>query len=295
MVLIISFMYPKQYQIGRIFLAMKTTWERWSSEATFSLTIIIFSELYVAGALSFSRKGSLLQAESAIAALNCSGVVLGSLPIRSPPPTFHEFLLGFGLYERATASTNSSILFRVSPSKTPVRPRAPRPSMHWNPCWLMRLGSCLSTHVFKGTGFGGSTLFLLLYWVPCVISTEWDVGSILLASCSGWNPEALGPPSISFIYGKTSVHLKPGSLLHFLIWRQELDGFVASLPPPLFFIFFLPFFSFACYGVCLGSTWDPSFPFFSFFFFCMHVGEELITLCFFFFFGFRVGFFLFSI
>ncbi|KAG9454568.1 hypothetical protein H6P81_007472 [Aristolochia fimbriata] len=39
-------------------------------------------------------------AESAIAALNCSGVVLGSLPIR------------------------------VSPSKTPVRPRAPRPIMH---------------------------------------------------------------------------------------------------------------------------------------------------------------------
>ncbi|KAJ4957230.1 hypothetical protein NE237_014013 [Protea cynaroides] len=39
-------------------------------------------------------------AESAIAALNCSGVVLGSLPIR------------------------------VSPSKTPVRPRAPRPPMH---------------------------------------------------------------------------------------------------------------------------------------------------------------------
>ncbi|XP_057479569.1 polyadenylate-binding protein-interacting protein 12-like isoform X2 [Actinidia eriantha] len=41
-----------------------------------------------------------VMAESAIAALNCSGVVLGSLPIR------------------------------VSPSKTPVRPRAPRPSMH---------------------------------------------------------------------------------------------------------------------------------------------------------------------
>ncbi|KAL7213995.1 hypothetical protein ACSBR1_026426 [Camellia fascicularis] len=39
-------------------------------------------------------------AESAIAALNCSGVVLGSLPIR------------------------------VSPSKTPVRPRAPRALMH---------------------------------------------------------------------------------------------------------------------------------------------------------------------
>ncbi|KAJ7959424.1 Polyadenylate-binding protein [Quillaja saponaria] len=39
-------------------------------------------------------------AESAIAALNCSGVVLGSLPIR------------------------------VSPSKTPVRSRAPHPSMH---------------------------------------------------------------------------------------------------------------------------------------------------------------------
>lgn len=38
-------------------------------------------------------------AESAIAALNCSGVVLGSLPIR------------------------------VSPSKTPVRPRSPRPPM----------------------------------------------------------------------------------------------------------------------------------------------------------------------
>ncbi|XP_021647309.2 polyadenylate-binding protein-interacting protein 11 isoform X2 [Hevea brasiliensis] len=40
------------------------------------------------------------KAESAIAALNCSGVVLGSLPIR------------------------------VSPSKTPVRPRAPRVPMH---------------------------------------------------------------------------------------------------------------------------------------------------------------------
>nr|GME00538.1 polyadenylate-binding protein-interacting protein 11 isoform X1 [Ipomoea batatas] len=39
-------------------------------------------------------------AESAIAALSCSGVVLGSLPIR------------------------------VSPSKTPVRPRSPRPQMH---------------------------------------------------------------------------------------------------------------------------------------------------------------------
>ncbi|KAF4356629.1 hypothetical protein F8388_006373 [Cannabis sativa] len=39
-------------------------------------------------------------AESAIAALNCSGVVLGTLPIR------------------------------VSPSKTPVRPRAPRPPLH---------------------------------------------------------------------------------------------------------------------------------------------------------------------
>ncbi|KAL0382480.1 UNVERIFIED_CONTAM: Polyadenylate-binding protein-interacting protein 11 [Sesamum calycinum] len=42
----------------------------------------------------------LSKAESAIAALNCSGAVLGSLPIR------------------------------VSPSKTPVRPRAPRQSMH---------------------------------------------------------------------------------------------------------------------------------------------------------------------
>ncbi|KAF9587083.1 hypothetical protein IFM89_039691 [Coptis chinensis] len=41
-----------------------------------------------------------IMAESAIAALNCSGVILGSLPIR------------------------------VSPSKTPVRPRAPRPHMH---------------------------------------------------------------------------------------------------------------------------------------------------------------------
>lgn len=41
-----------------------------------------------------------VMAESAIAALNCSGVVLGSLPIR------------------------------VSPSKTPVRPRAPRPPLH---------------------------------------------------------------------------------------------------------------------------------------------------------------------
>ncbi|KAL7584002.1 polyadenylate-binding protein-interacting protein 12 [Lactuca sativa] len=41
-----------------------------------------------------------VMAESAIAALNCSGAVLGSLPIR------------------------------VSPSKTPVRPRAPRSTMH---------------------------------------------------------------------------------------------------------------------------------------------------------------------
>ncbi|XP_071730897.1 polyadenylate-binding protein-interacting protein 11 isoform X3 [Rutidosis leptorrhynchoides] len=41
-----------------------------------------------------------VMAESAIAALNCSGAVLGSLPIR------------------------------VSPSKTPVRPRSPRPTIH---------------------------------------------------------------------------------------------------------------------------------------------------------------------
>ncbi|KAJ0103113.1 hypothetical protein Patl1_05275 [Pistacia atlantica] len=41
-----------------------------------------------------------LQAESAIAALSCSGAVLRSLPIR------------------------------VSPSKTPVRPRAPRSPLH---------------------------------------------------------------------------------------------------------------------------------------------------------------------
>nr|XP_043614790.1 polyadenylate-binding protein-interacting protein 11 [Erigeron canadensis]XP_043614791.1 polyadenylate-binding protein-interacting protein 11 [Erigeron canadensis] len=41
-----------------------------------------------------------MMAESAIAALNCSGAVLGTLPIR------------------------------VSPSKTPVRPRAPRSTMH---------------------------------------------------------------------------------------------------------------------------------------------------------------------
>uniref|UniRef100_A0ACD5WX32 Uncharacterized protein n=1 Tax=Avena sativa TaxID=4498 RepID=A0ACD5WX32_AVESA len=41
-----------------------------------------------------------VMAESATAALNCSGVILGSLPIR------------------------------VSPSKTPVRPRAPRPMMN---------------------------------------------------------------------------------------------------------------------------------------------------------------------
>jgi hypothetical protein len=41
-----------------------------------------------------------LQAESAMAALNCSGAILGSLPIR------------------------------VSPSKTPVRPRSPRPPLH---------------------------------------------------------------------------------------------------------------------------------------------------------------------
>ncbi|RVW22374.1 Polyadenylate-binding protein-interacting protein 10 [Vitis vinifera] len=46
----------------------------------------------------WSWKG--LAAESAIAALNCSGAILGSLPIR------------------------------VSPSKTPVRPRAPRPALH---------------------------------------------------------------------------------------------------------------------------------------------------------------------
>ncbi|KAJ9546248.1 hypothetical protein OSB04_025955 [Centaurea solstitialis] len=46
------------------------------------------------------KPNSTYPAESAIAALNCSGAVLGSLPIR------------------------------VSPSKTPVRPRAPRSNMH---------------------------------------------------------------------------------------------------------------------------------------------------------------------
>ncbi|RVW36245.1 Polyadenylate-binding protein-interacting protein 11 [Vitis vinifera] len=41
-----------------------------------------------------------VQAESAIVALNCSGLVLGTQPIR------------------------------VSPSKTPVRPRVPRATLH---------------------------------------------------------------------------------------------------------------------------------------------------------------------
>uniref|UniRef100_A0A6N2NJ15 RRM domain-containing protein n=1 Tax=Salix viminalis TaxID=40686 RepID=A0A6N2NJ15_SALVM len=53
-----------------------------------------------------------VMAESAIAALNCSGVVLGSLPIR------------------------------VSPSKTPVRPRGPRVSASASSgCWLFPLKS----------------------------------------------------------------------------------------------------------------------------------------------------------
>ncbi|MBA0553962.1 hypothetical protein Golob_013098 [Gossypium lobatum] len=61
---------------------------------------IVFLFYAAACFLEFLISFPFLQAESAIAALNCSGAVLGSLPIR------------------------------VSPSKTPIRPRALLPAMN---------------------------------------------------------------------------------------------------------------------------------------------------------------------
>nr|GLL49169.1 hypothetical protein DM860_007141 [Ipomoea trifida] len=64
-----------------------------------NISFIIFLDFLFSGLYNLIS-AAFVQAESAIAALSCSGVVLGSLPIR------------------------------VSPSKTPVRPRSPRPQMH---------------------------------------------------------------------------------------------------------------------------------------------------------------------
>lgn len=73
---------------------------------------------------------SFLQAESAIAALSCSGVVLGSLPIRLDQQIFLSFHLPYKL--NVPSIIRSYVLVcRVSPSKTPVRARAVRTPMHW--------------------------------------------------------------------------------------------------------------------------------------------------------------------
>lgn len=76
-----------------------------------------------------------LQAESAIAALNCSGVVLRSLPIRSAPCSIPCFSIMVILITYMCAPFQCLLfdfsgVFRVSPSKTPVRPRAPRPPLY---------------------------------------------------------------------------------------------------------------------------------------------------------------------
>ena len=67
-----------------------------------------------------------LQADSAIVALNCSGVLLGALPIRYDLGYYH-------IFRSAVAYVITSyLLCRVSPSKTAVRPPMPRSTSYWS-------------------------------------------------------------------------------------------------------------------------------------------------------------------
>jgi hypothetical protein len=72
---------------------------------------------------------SFFQAESAIAALSCSGVVLGSLPIRLDLTDF-PFISSAVKLNVSSVIHSYVLVCRVSPSKTPVRARANRAPMH---------------------------------------------------------------------------------------------------------------------------------------------------------------------
>lgn len=67
-----------------------------------------------------------MQAESAIMALNCSGMILGTQPIRycfvQKVMPERKFVVFWQMQMNVCCD-----ICRVSPSKTPVRPRLPRP------------------------------------------------------------------------------------------------------------------------------------------------------------------------
>ncbi|KAM0918094.1 hypothetical protein ACQ4PT_009064 [Festuca glaucescens] len=69
-----------------------------------------------------------VNAEGAILALNCSGMILGTLPVRQDPlnPIHLCSLPEIQLHEYFANLGNFALWFRVSPSKTPVKPRFSR-------------------------------------------------------------------------------------------------------------------------------------------------------------------------
>lgn len=79
------------------------------------------------------------QAEGAIMALNCSGMILGTLPVRHDLPSSH--ILHFSLFVGYLDWKTEHIcicqcwwncgMSRVSPSKTPVKPRVNRVGSNW--------------------------------------------------------------------------------------------------------------------------------------------------------------------
>lgn len=78
-----------------------------------------------------------MQADSAILALSCSGMVLGALPVRQANTPYACSKLVYCNQLRPDCAIDLTLFLalfcRVSPSKTPVRPRSPRVTSHWNP------------------------------------------------------------------------------------------------------------------------------------------------------------------
>jgi hypothetical protein len=97
----------------------------WSHSFMQTIAILFLLDSLFSDSFCFCK-----QAESAIVALNCSGMVLGSQPVRYHHCTWSEFCFQRIWAKPVPTSLKCFKFFRVSPSKTPVRPRVTRLALH---------------------------------------------------------------------------------------------------------------------------------------------------------------------